>query len=327
VARGGSDDRREGIVIRAQSGHCTVLSAGREYRCRLRGRLKRGRQRERKVAVAGDRVTFRPVADAGGDAPGGVVEAVLPRANKISRFSSRRDRGRTEQVLMANLDQIVVVQSVRQPEPATGFVDRLLVAAERYGVDGLLCLNKIDLDGEAAADPRWDYYAEIGYGLLRTSAETGAGVDAFHDALRGRISLLLGASGTGKSSLLARATGLELEIGDVTARTGLGRHTTTRTELYAIGGEGFIADSPGIRGFDPWGVEPAELRHLFPDFLGPAQHCRFATCRHRDEPGCGVKAAVDAGAVPDWRHESYLLILGDLEAREAARGPGRRRKE
>ncbi|MBC8425078.1 ribosome small subunit-dependent GTPase A [bacterium] len=323
--RGEAGDRREGVVIRSQSGYCTVLCEGLEYLCKLRGRLKRGKQRSRTVAVAGDRVSFRPVADAGGDTPAGVVEEVLPRANRISRSSSRRDRGRTEQVLMANLDQIVAVQSVCQPEPMTGFVDRMLVAAEQYGVAGLLCVNKIDLDPAAAADPRWDHYAAVGYTLLRTSAETGEGVDALHDALRGKLSLLLGASGTGKSSLLARATGLELEIGDVTAKTGLGRHTTTRTELFPIGDGGFIADSPGIRGFDLWEVEPTDLRNLFPEFLASAVECRFSTCVHRDEPGCGVKAAVGAGAIPAWRHEAYLLILGDLETGTAERGPRRRK--
>ena len=168
--RGEAGDRREGVVIRSQSGYCTVLCDGVEYLCKLRGRLKQGKQRARTVAVAGDRVAFRPVADAGGDQPGGVVEEVLPRANKISRSSSRRDRGRTEQVLMANLDQIVAVQSVCQPAPMTGFVDRMLVAAEQYGVEGLLCVNKIDLDPTAGADPRWDHYADVGYALLRTSA-------------------------------------------------------------------------------------------------------------------------------------------------------------
>ncbi|MBU0741757.1 ribosome small subunit-dependent GTPase A [bacterium] len=325
--RDGAGDKREGIVIRSQSGFCTVLCDGREYLCQLRGRLKQGKRRSHTVAVAGDRVAFRPVADAGSDTRSGVVEEVLPRANKISRTSSRRDSGRTEQVLMANLDQIVVVQSVCQPAPMSGFVDRLLAASARYGVAGLLCVNKIDLDAAAAGDARWDYYATIGYCLLRTSAETGDGVDAFHDALLGRITLLLGASGTGKSALLARATGLDLEIGDVTEKTGLGRHTTTRTELFPIGDGGFIADSPGIRGFEPWDVEPVELRTLFPDFLTPAGDCRFATCVHRDEPGCGIKRAVRDGELPAWRHEAYLLILGALETREAERGPRRRKKE
>jgi len=321
------DSTREGIVIRSHSGYCTVRSVDDEYLCKLRGRLKQGRQRSRTVAVAGDRVRFSAVADAGGDTPSGVIEEVLPRTNKVSRTSSRRDRGRTEQVMMANLDQIIVVQSLLQPTPMKGFVDRLLAAAERFEVAGVLCLNKIDLDAAAARDDRWDHYATLSYKVLRTSAETGEGVDAFHDTLRGKVSLLLGASGTGKSSLLAKATGLNLRVGDVTAKTGLGRHTTTRTELFAVGDGGYIADSPGIRGFDIWDVEPVDLRHLFPEFLEPALSCRFSTCLHRGEPSCGVALAIDAGEVPVWRHEAYLGILTDLETNETSRGPRRRRNE
>ena len=314
-------------MIRSQSGFCTVGCEGQEYLCRLRGRLKQGRRRTRTVAVAGDRVRFKATEDDGGGEAAGVVEEVLPRRNRISRASSRRDRGRTEQVLMANLDRIVIVQSLRQPTPTPGFVDRMLAAAERFDVDGVVCLNKIDLDAAAAADDRWDHYADIGYRVLRTSAESGEGLDDFRDALSGRVSLLLGASGVGKSSLLARATGLDLRVGDVTAKTGLGRHTTTRTELFALGDGSYIADSPGIRGFDLWDVEPIDLRQLFPEFPELARSCRFSTCLHRDEPGCGVKAAVDAGEMPAWRHAAYLAILADLEANTTDRGSRRRRTE
>ncbi|HPF35151.1 MAG TPA: ribosome small subunit-dependent GTPase A [Candidatus Krumholzibacteria bacterium] len=313
----------EGVVLVSHSGHCRVrLDDGTELDCRLRGRLKQGPKASRTVAVAGDRVRVDRTPEGTG-----VVEEVLPRRNKISRMSSKRDRGRIEQVLMANLDQVVVVQSVRQPDPVAGFVDRLLVAAERYDVRGLLCLNKADLDPAAAADPRWDHYAALGYQVLRTSAATGAGVQAFHDALTGRTSLLLGASGTGKSSLLAAATGLELRVGEVTEKTGLGRHTTTRTDLFPLADGGFIADSPGIRGFDAWDLEPQALRDQFPEFREPALRCRFSTCLHREEPDCGVRAALTLGAIPRWRYEAYLGMLKDLETAPGARtGGGQRRR-
>jgi len=242
----------------------------------------------------------------------GVVEEVLPRRNKISRMSSKRDRGRIEQVMMANLDQIVVVQSLRQPDPVAGFVDRLLVAAERFDVAGVLCLNKVDLDPEAAADNRWNHYTDIGYTLLRSSAETGEGVEEFHDLLQGKISLLLGASGTGKSSLLAAATGLVLRVAEVTEKTGLGRHTTTRTDLFPLSGGGYIADSPGIRGFDAWDLEPQDLREFLPEFVGPGSRCRFSSCVHRDEPNCAVLADVALGRIPRWRYDAYLGMLVDL---------------
>jgi ribosome biogenesis GTPase len=319
---GDAGNRGEGVVINAGSGHCTVVCDGREIPCRLRGRLKQGLQTERTLVVAGDRVRIAPVP---GDPAIAVVEEVLPRRNRISRTSSKRERGRREQVMMANLDQVVVVQSVRQPEPSGGLVDRLLVAAERYGVEGVLCLNKVDLDPAAAAAPAWDHYHAMGYLVLRTSVVSGEGIEAFRDRLQGRISLLLGASGTGKSSLLARATGLVLRIGEVTAKTGLGRHTTTQTELYPLGNGGFIADTPGIRGFDPWDVSPIELREWFPDFTAPAQTCRYDTCLHRDEPDCGVKRAVASGELPAWRLAAYLGILKDLQERDVVRGPQRRR--
>jgi len=273
------------------------------------------------VAVAGDRVSFRTAPATDSSLPAGVIEEILPRRNKISRFSSRRGGNRLEQVMMANLDQMVVVQSVRRPDPAQGFVDRLLAAAEKYEVEGVICLNKCDLDPDGAADPRWDYYGGLGYRILRTSAETGAGVDELRDVLRGRISLLLGASGVGKSSLLQLIQpGLKLRTGEVTDKTGLGRHITTRTDLFALDGGGFIADSPGIRGFDPGNVEPADLRLYFPDMEEPGLHCRFSTCLHRDEPDCGVKLAVASGELPAWRHEAYLSLLRDIEGRDSGRG-------
>ncbi len=312
------------MVIRAGAGWCQVAedeAGGKVWRCSVRGRLKKGPRAEQTVAVVGDRVRFLP--GAGRDAPG-VIEEVLPRRNRVSRQAARRSGGRVEQVLMANLDQVVVVQSLREPAPQTGFVDRLLLAAERFDVAGVLVLNKCDLvdGGDMAAERAvWDYYAALGYEVLWASAETGQGVDALRSLLAGRTSLLLGASGVGKSRLLnAMAPGLEVRVGDVTEKTGLGRHTTTRTELFPLPAGGFIADSPGLRGFDPWGVDPLEVRDYFPDFAEPGLECRYRTCLHRDEPECGVKDAVRRGVLPARRHEAYLGLLRDLEERRQAAG-------
>ena len=314
--------RSEGVVLVAHSGHCRVHCAHGPVDCRVRGRLKQGPRESRTVAVAGDQVIIT-LAD---DGLTGVIEEVLPRRNKISRMSSKRDRGRIEQVMMANLDQVVVVQSLLQPAPVAGFADRLLVAAERFDVHGVLCLNKVDLAPEAAASPHWDHYSKLGYTVLHTSAETGEGVDAFHDLLRGKISLLLGASGTGKSSLLAAATGLDLRVGEVTEKTGLGRHTTTRTDLFALDDGGYIADSPGIRGFDAWDLEPQDLRSYFPEFVNPGARCRFTSCIHRDEPDCAVQAEVTLGRIPDWRYDAYLGMLKDLMGSSDKQGHQRRKR-
>ncbi len=224
---------------------------------------------------------------------------------------------------MANLDQIVVVQSLADPPPQSGFIDRLLVAAEHYGVAAALCLNKCDLDPAGARAPLWNYYRELGYALLKTSAVAGTGLTELREQLQDRISLLLGASGVGKSALLnALQPELRLRISSVGEKTGLGRHTTSRTELFPLGFGGFIADSPGIRGFDPWDIAPAELGDYFPDWQSPAGMCRFRSCLHRDEPDCGVKDAVTHGMIPQVRYQAYLAILRDLQAWESGT-PGR----
>ena len=313
---------RQGVVLRAHSGLCLVRSSGSTYRCRIRGRLKQGRRQAQTVVVVGDSVRFRRQGLRDRQMPTGVIEEVLPRRSKISRRAARRTGGRVEQVLMANLDQVVVVQSVRDPAPQTGFVDRLLVAAEHFGVTGVLCLNKCDLEPAAAHHPLWEYYHQVGYDLLRTSAVTGLGLPDLQAVLQDRISLLLGASGVGKSALLnALQPGLQLRVSSVGEKTGLGRHTTTRTELFPLAFGGFIADSPGLRGFDPWDIDPADLSRYFPDWQAVTAQCRFRSCLHRDEPDCGVKAAVARGDIPELRYQAYLAMLRDLQ--EWAADPGK----
>ena len=313
----------EGIVIRATGGHCLVAEGGTTWRCKVRGRLKKGPRETQTVTVVGDRVLFQ-VLDAGSDPPSGVIEKVLPRENKISRMAARRSGGQVEQVLMANLDQVVAVQSIREPTPQMGFVDRLMVAAERFGVQGVLVVNKVDLLAEAALveeKEKWQHFAELGYTVIWASADTGQGVEDLRRVLTDRISLLIGASGVGKSSLLnVMQPGLRLRVNEVTGKTGLGRHTTTRTELFPLRDGGFIADSPGIRGFDPWDIDPLAVRDYFPDFQEPGRACHFRTCLHRDEPRCGVKDAVARGLIPARRHAAYLALLAALEDRKAKLG-------
>ncbi|MBM4129811.1 ribosome small subunit-dependent GTPase A [bacterium] len=317
---------REGTVIRAGAGHCQVVVGDETWRCRVRGRLKQGPRQVQTVVVAGDRVLVRPVAGNASPGAGGeaVVEEVLPRRNRLSRLAARRSGGRVEQVLMANLDLVVVVQSVRDPEPQTGFVDRLLAAALRFGVDGVVVVNKLDLcdaEGRARELERWHWYRRLGNAVIAASATTGEGLAELGTLLGGRVALLLGASGVGKSSLLnALYPGLDLRVNAVTGRTGLGRHTTTHTELHPVPGGGFIADSPGLRGFDPWDIAPAGIGAYFPDLEAESARCRFRGCLHRDEPDCGVKDAVARGALPAWRWEGYLALLRDLEDRRKATG-------
>ena len=241
-------------------------------------------------------------------------------------MAARRSGGHVEQVLIANLDQVVAVQSLRDPLPQSCFVDRLMFAAERFGVSGVLVLNKCDLVADSEKDPKWEYYSQLDYTVVHASAETGQGVEQLKQQLNGRISLLIGASGVGKSSLLNKIQpGLRLRVAEVTEKTGLGKHTTTRTELFPLLDGGFIADSPGIRGFDPWDIDPLEVQSYFPDFTDQGQTCRFRTCIHRDEPDCGVKEAVARKVIPQWRYEAYLALLHDLEDRKSKINPWKKR--
>ncbi len=311
-------------MIRATAGQCLVAAAGTTWACKVRGRLKKGPRATQTVAVAGDRVRFQ-VLDESSQPPSGVIEEVLPRVNKISRMAARRSGGQVEQVLMANLDQVVAVQSLREPTPQKGFVDRLMVAAERFDVQGVLVMNKVDLvpaGPELEAEEQiWNHFRELGYTVVWASAEDGRGAAELQRILTDRTSLLIGASGVGKSSLLnVIQPGLRLRVNEVTEKTGLGRHTTTRTELFPLRDGGFIADSPGIRGFDPWDMDPLAVRDYFPDFREPGQDCHYRTCLHRDEPRCGVKDAVMRGKIPARRHAAYLALLSDLEDRKAQVG-------
>lgn len=307
-------------MIRYTAGHLLVSSQSRVWQCNLRGRLKKGRRESQALAVVGDQVLFT-VQEERSEPPTGVVEEVLPRRNRISRMAARRSGGNVEQVLMANLDQVVAVQSVIEPRPQSGFVDRLLVAAERFSVGGVLVLNKWDLVSHDHQQSTWKYFEDLGYQVLFTSAVSGLGVEDFRRVLKDKMSLLIGASGVGKSTLLNEIEPeLGLRVNEVTGKTGLGKHTTTRTELFPLAGGGFIADSPGIRGFDPWDIDPLAVRDYFPDFSEGQQECRYRTCLHRDEPACGVKQSVARGIIPTWRHEAYLALLHDLEERKEKLG-------
>jgi len=203
-----------------------------------------------------------------------------------------------------------------------------MVAAERFNVRGVLVLNKLDLipagkqrDAEVAL---WSPFEDLGYTVVWTSAVEEIGLNDLKKALTQKISLLIGASGVGKSSLLnAMQPGLGLRVREVTGKTGLGKHTTTRTELFPLEGGGFIADSPGIRGFDPWDMDPLAARDYFPDFREPSLECHYRTCMHRDEPKCGVKAAVARGQISARRHAAYLALVVSLEDRKKREGYSR----
>ncbi|MFP4623885.1 MAG: ribosome small subunit-dependent GTPase A [Gemmatimonadota bacterium] len=278
----------------------------------LRGRLKR-EQRTGDAVVAGDRVVVREQEDGGH-----TIEAVAERRSELARRAPGRGRHRGAKVLVANVDQLVAVFAVAEPPPRLRMLDRFLVLAEANGVDALIVANKADLgaDQERAA---FGLYESIGYPVLFTSATTGQGVRVLNERLCGRVSVLAGPSGVGKSSLLNTIQpGLQLRtaaVSEAVRKGRKGRHTTVSARLIPLDCGGYVADTPGLRELGLWGIEPGELDLYFPEMADHLTACRFAgSCTHTHEPGCAVREAVEAGAVPTARYESYVALLSGDDA-------------
>lgn len=295
-----------GLVIRAQSGFFTVTTDGGEFTCRLRGRLKKGKQ-EGDIVAVGDHVTLTPHKDGSG-----VIESVYERKAEFSRVRTgvRREY---RQILLANPDQIVIVFSCTHPEPSLRMLDRFLVIAEKENVSALLVVNKIDLVQKGQPESTFRLYAQLGYPVIYTSARLGFGIDELREQLKGKISALIGPSGVGKSSLLnAIQPGLGLQVRSVSEATSKGRHTTQVRELISLEVGGYVADTPGIRSLALWDTEPEELDAYFIEMRDLVADCQFSDCSHTHEPGCAVLNAVAEGEITPERYHSYLrLRFGD----------------
>lgn len=327
---------RTGVVVAVLGLTCRVEDEhAQTWECSVR-RVVRTRMIEQRAAVAvGDRVWFSP-SSAAQEPAVGVVERVAPRTTILSR---KEFRGR-EHILVANAEQLLIVASVRQPTLKPHLVDRYLVAAGRGNLRPIICLNKWDLlapsapkDAAAPDDPdpaddedsdEWlsgpltvdevaDEYRALGYRVIPTSAETGLGLEELRAELKGRLTVLSGQSGVGKSSLLNRLQpGLGLAVQAVSNENEKGRHTTTHAQLLRLNCGGHVVDTPGIRQFDLWSVPPGELEALFTEFGPLLAECRFNDCHHIEEQGCAVRAAADAGTISARRYASYRKMLGEL---------------
>ena len=331
-----------GTVVKAQTNLYEVRVGDEILLCALRGRLRR----DAGEVLTGDQVEVRRV-------PGGaVIEQVLPRRNRLLRPP------------IANVDRVLVVQSLADPDPVPILLDRVLIQAEALGLPVVLCFNKVDrvvgssgaggdqgapAAGSDAGEPGpaggsatpapaasaaphpperlggWpgrlvDGYRQVGYPVHLVSARYGWGLEPLKEVLRQGVTVLAGPSGAGKSTLLnAIQPGLRLQTGEVSRKLGRGRHTTRYVQLLSLDGGGWVADTPGFSRLDLPEVEPEALGDLWPEIRRHAADCRFRGCLHRSEPGCAVRAARDAGDIPAWRYQNYLVLLGELEQRLAER--------
>jgi len=296
-----------GLIVRSQSGFFTVQTGSGNLTCSLRGRLKQG-PRTGDLAVVGDRVQVNRQSDGSG-----TIESIEERRTALVRLDPR-PQGIYQQVLLANADQAVFVFACAHPEPHLRMLDRFLVIAAKQGISAVIVANKVDLVGREQAENLFGIYPPIGYPVIYTSAREGVGIQELRQQLEGRISALAGPSGVGKSSLLnSIQPGLGLAVKDVSEFVGKGRHTTTVRELFPLDGGGYVADMPGMRSLALWDTEAAELDGYFPEIAPLVTGCQFNNCSHKSEPGCAVRAAVQAGRVSEKRYDSYLRLRAGEE--------------
>ncbi|OYV67116.1 MAG: ribosome small subunit-dependent GTPase A [Gemmatimonadetes bacterium 21-71-4] len=320
-----------GTVTQGTGGVWRVrIPDGTEQEVSLRGRLKKsdtGRraggsvrrdtvaaERDRLKLAVGDRVRLE--RDARGQTL--AIAGILPRTSRLARRAPGGGHG--ERVVAANMDQVVVVFAAANPEPHLRMIDRFLVIAEANGLPARLVVNKVDLVGPEVAHARFTEYPRAGYPVHFTSVKRGDGIEVLRRALAGRTSVLAGPSGTGKSSLInALYPGLNLRVGEISASVNKGRHTTVGASLHPLPGPagGFVVDTPGLREVGMWELPVERLDLCFPEIRVHREQCRFADCRHRVEPDCEVRAAVERGEVGVGRYESYLKLAEEREERQA----------
>ena len=304
------DHAVEDVVVQGTGGVWDVrLESGAVASASLRGRLKHEAHGALKLAV-GDRVRLRWD---NGDPGAWFITDIHERRSKLARRAPGGARG--ERVVVANLDQVLVVFAAARPEPHPRMLDRFLVIAEANGLHARIVVNKCDLVSPEGARALFAEHVAAGYPVHYTSVKTGEGLEALRAELAGRSSALSGPSGVGKSSLMNELfPGLELRTAAISDSVNKGRHTTVGAVLHPLPGGGFLADTPGLREVGLWGIDPSELPHCFPEFAPLLGACRFADCLHTVEPGCAIRDAVERGTIARGRYESYVKLREELAA-------------
>jgi ribosome biogenesis GTPase len=297
-----------GLIVRAQSGFFNVQTAVGLVTCQLRGRLKQGKALG-DIAAIGDRVTISQMTP-----QTGMIEAIEERQHALIRLDPR-PRGVYQQVILANLDQVIFVFACAQPTPRMRMLDRFLVIAEKQHIPAVIVANKIDLVERTMAEKLFGHYPKLGYPVLYTSVNQNLGVEDLRQLLTGKISALAGPSGVGKSSLLnAVQSGLGLVVREISGYMKKGQHTTNFRQLIPLEAGGYMGDTPGLKSLALWDTEPEELDGYFPEIASLVSQCKFNDCTHKPTAiGCAVRKAVETGLVHPERYESYVRLRAGEE--------------
>ncbi len=310
-----------GLVMRSTGSRYLVRGDdGRLHHCVTKGKLRIKGWKSTNPLAVGDRVEFEPQLSA--DLPGSIFE-LHDRRNYLVRRSVNLSHHR--HVIAANVDQAMLMVTVARPRTSYGFIDRFLVTAEAYQVPSILVFNKVDDLTEDDMDRLAEYqevYEHAGYPTLLTSALKGVGVKELKERLHGKVTLVAGHSGVGKSTLVnAVDPALDLHTLEVSLSTGKGQHTTTNAEMYELwtgteeqgSADTFIIDTPGIKGFGLVDMKEQDIGDQFPEMFSVKGDCRFSNCLHKEEPGCAVRAAVEKGSIAGSRYNSYLDMMDGLQ--------------
>lgn len=299
-----------GRVTKSTGSWYSVLSeAGQLYSCRIVGKFRiKGIKSTNPIAV-GDRVDFE-LED---DGESGLIKTIVERKNYIIRKSVNLSK--QVQIIASNMDQALLVVSLKSPNTPLGFMDRFLVTAEAYSIPTVIVFNKIDLlsnDELKILDEIESIYLNAGYKTLRTSADENINIDQLKEIIQNKTTLLSGHSGVGKSTLVNLCEkGLDLKTQEVSDSHNKGQHTTTFAEMYPLKKGGFIIDTPGIKGFGLVDMEKEEIQDYFPEIFTLREGCKFHNCLHDREPGCAVKAAIEKDELAESRYHNYLNLIND----------------